>query len=78
MIPCLNKVSIVVKSVACFIGFCARGGVLFRATLHSLSFTLRRKSGILAGAAGNSLRNISLNSFHNELNLHLIPRYMNQ
>ena len=60
MIPCLSKVSIVVKSVAGFLGFCARGGALFRATLHSLSFTVRCNSGIFAGAAGNSLLKISL------------------
>ena len=68
MIPCLSKVSIVTKSAASFLGFCARGGALFRATLHSRSFTVSWNSGILAGAAGNSLLKISLNSLHNVRN----------
>ena len=41
MIPCLSKVSIVVKSAACFLGFCVRGGALLRATFNSSSFTVR-------------------------------------
>ena len=68
MIPCLRKVSIVVKSAVCFLGFCARGGALFQATFHSSSFTVRWNSGILAGAAGNSLLKISLNSLHSVCN----------
>ena len=68
MIPCFSKVSIVVKSAACFLRFYARGGALFRATLHSRSFTVRWNSGILAGAVGNSFLKISLNSLHNVRN----------
>ena len=66
MIPCLNKVPIVVKSAAYFLGFCARGGALLRAIFHLSSIC--HPSGILAGAAGNSLLKISLNSLDNVRN----------
>ena len=49
-------------------GWCRNCWALFRATFHSSSFTVKWNSGILAGAAGNSLLKISFNSLHNVRN----------
>ena len=55
-----NNVSIVEKSAVCLGADWDRGGALFLATSHFSFCTSSVNSGILAGAAGNSLLTISL------------------
>ena len=69
IIPCRNKVSIVKKSAVCLRADWGRGGALFLATSHLSVCTVRANFGILAGAACNSLLNISLYLQHNARNL---------
>ena len=61
MILCPSRVSIIVKNIAYLIADSGQVGTLFLGNLHS-------NSGILAGAAGNSLLTISLSSIHDVCN----------